>query len=78
MAFARMLKALRNHKSVSATKFNQMHFEGELNDSFGPAFAPSLVNTSHEIAKGQRLSLGTDFQLRILTDFHNTIIAFAE
>lgn len=30
-----------------------MRFEGELNNSFAPAFAPGVVNTSHEITKRQ-------------------------
>jgi hypothetical protein len=62
-----------NHKPLWAVELDQLHLEGELNNAFGPAFAPSLVNTRHEIAKGQWRFLGTGFLLRDLVNFHNMI-----
>ena len=50
-----------------------MRFDGELYDSAGPAFAPSVVNTSHEIAEGQRLFPGMVFPLQDLIHFHDTV-----
>jgi hypothetical protein len=64
----------RNHKPFRAAKLNHMRFEGELDDSFGPALAPSVVNTRHEISESQRTSprFGLDWQ--DLINFHVTII----
>jgi hypothetical protein len=38
-----------------------MHFDGKINNSFGFAFAPRVVNPSHEIAERQRSFAGMDF-----------------
>jgi hypothetical protein len=43
-----------------------MRFEGELNNSLGPALAPGVVNTRHEITEGQWPFPGIGFHLRAL------------
>jgi hypothetical protein len=65
----------RNHKPFWAAKLNQIQCEGELNNAFGLAFAPSAVNSGHEISEGQRPSRGIGFHLQDLVNFHNMIIA---
>jgi len=40
-------------ETFCAAKLDHMRFDGELNNSFAPAFAPRVVNTRHEIAEGQ-------------------------
>jgi hypothetical protein len=46
------MKASRNLKPLRAAKFNQTQGDGEMNDTLGPAFAPNLVNASHEFPEG--------------------------
>jgi hypothetical protein len=66
------MMASRNHNSFCAAKLNQTHLQGELNDSFGPAFAPSLVNTRHKITEGQRDFPAAALDLRNFINFHDT------
>ena len=51
-----------------------MQRAGEMNNSFGPAFAESVVNTRYEIAEGQWLCFGPDFAVGDWLNFHNAII----
>jgi hypothetical protein len=44
-----------------------------MNNSFGLAFAPSVVNSRHEIAEGHGLSHGLRFHFRDMLNFHNII-----
>jgi len=46
-------KASRNHKTFRAAELDHMHIDGQINNSFGSAFAPSVVNTCHEISERQ-------------------------
>jgi hypothetical protein len=51
-----------------------MHFDGEIDNSFGAAFAPSVVNTCHEITEGQRPFAGMGVRSRDLIIFHHTVV----
>jgi hypothetical protein len=62
-------------QTFCVAKLNHACRDSQLNNTFGPAFAPSIVNSRHEIAEGQRLSLGMGVHLQGLINFHNTIFA---
>jgi hypothetical protein len=49
------LKFSRKHNAGISAKFNQVRLDGELNKTFGPAFAPGAVSTHHKITEDQRL-----------------------
>jgi hypothetical protein len=51
----------KKNKAFRSAKLNHMRLEGESNDACGPAFAPGVTNSGHEIAKGQRFSGGMSF-----------------
>jgi hypothetical protein len=66
-----------NHQPLRAVKLNQMRFEGELNDAFGLALAPGLVNSRHEFTERLRLPCGTGFLFGDLVVFHNLLVVIA-
>jgi len=56
--FATELKCSRNYKAFGSAKFNEVGIDGELNNSFGLAVAPCVINTRHEVPEGQWLFSG--------------------
>src|SRR5665213_3544504 len=64
-------KSSRNHKPLRAAKLNQIHRDGQLNDSFGLPLAPSTVNASHKLAECQLLTGRMGFHRHFLLIFNH-------